>query len=80
MARRDGMRRPELIFLHSASADGCNAWHVLDEIPEQQGAINGTMDPGLSAYFVVGLFFVFVDARQRRIETEKLQWHAATDD
>jgi hypothetical protein len=24
MARRDGMRRPELIFLHSASADGCN--------------------------------------------------------
>jgi hypothetical protein len=46
---------------------------VLDEIPEQQGAINGTMDPGLSAYFVV-------DARQRRIETEKLQWQAATDD
>jgi hypothetical protein len=32
------MRRPELIFLHSASADGCNAWHVLDEIPEQRGA------------------------------------------
>ena len=27
-ARRDGTRRPELIFRHSASADGCNAWHV----------------------------------------------------
>ena len=26
MARRDGMRRLELIFPHSASADGCNAW------------------------------------------------------
>src|SRR6516164_6370493 len=25
MARRDGMRRPELILLHSASAGGCNA-------------------------------------------------------
>ena len=25
----DGMRRRELIFLHSASADGCNAWRTL---------------------------------------------------
>ena len=28
MARRDGMPRLELIFLHSASADGCNAWRA----------------------------------------------------
>jgi len=29
MARQDGMPRPELIFLHSGSADGCNnAQHV----------------------------------------------------
>ena len=25
MARQDGMPHPELIFLHSESADGCNA-------------------------------------------------------
>ena len=29
MARQDGMRCRELIFLHSASADGCNAWRTL---------------------------------------------------
>jgi hypothetical protein len=29
MARQDGMHRRELIFLHSASADGCNAWPTL---------------------------------------------------
>jgi hypothetical protein len=47
------MRRLELIFLHSASADGCNARHVLDEIPEQGDAINGTWILLASAYFVV---------------------------
>jgi hypothetical protein len=36
----------------------------------------------VSAYFVVGLFLVFVGpaARQRQIETEELQWQATTDD
>jgi hypothetical protein len=28
MARQDGMRRRELIFLHSKSADGCSAWRT----------------------------------------------------
>jgi hypothetical protein len=28
MARQDGMPRPELIFVHSGSADGCNARRV----------------------------------------------------
>ena len=28
IARVDGMPRPELIFLHSESADGCNARRV----------------------------------------------------
>ena len=28
IARVDGMPHPELIFLHSENADGCNAWHA----------------------------------------------------
>jgi hypothetical protein len=43
MARQDGMRRRELIFPHSASADGCRRLAARRGVAQRNGRMNCTI-------------------------------------